>query len=155
MVDSLILKTASLLDLETACEVLEAQFAEHDIVLAPDALRAAVEGLVTDERRGALVLAWEGETPVGLAVLATTWTLEHGGLVGWLDELYVRPARRSRGIGTALLERTCALAHERGCLALELEVDAAHGRAARLYERAGFGRLARSRWSRRLEPPAR
>ncbi len=70
----------------------------------------------------------------------------------WLDELYVLPARRSEGIGTALLERTSALARERGCLALELEVDANHGRAARLYERAGFGRLARTRRSRRLEP---
>src|SRR5579872_5729184 len=44
-----------------------------------------------------------GPVPVGLAYLAYTWTLEHGGQSAWLDELYVVPGERSRGVGTALL----------------------------------------------------
>ena len=97
-----------------------------------------------------MLIARELSEPLGIAVLAYTWTLEHGGLVAWLDELYVVPAARGRGVGRALLDTACSEASRRGCLAVELEVDRAHGRAEGLYERAGFIPLPRARWSRAL-----
>lgn len=151
--DPLRITRASAVDTSAVCTLLQGQFSEHRIALAPDTLRAAVEGLVKVPLRGVVLLAREGNADVGIGVLATTWTLEHGGLVAWLDELYVVPARRGYGIGSALLERAREVAREQGCIALELEVDAAHSRAARLYERTGFRRLERSRWSLRLAPP--
>ena len=114
----------------------------------------AIAGLVTVPDRGALLLARESEEAVGVAVLAYIWTLEHGGLVAWLDELYVVPWQRCRGTGRALLDRALAEAGARGCVAIELEVDREHARAESLYERAGFGRLPRSRWSLTLPKSA-
>lgn len=84
---------------------------------------------------------------MGVAILATTWTVEHGGLVAWLDELYVVPERRGLGIGQSLLSHAVAEAKALGCLAVELEVDEAHARAENLYARNGFGRLPRRRWA--------
>jgi RimJ/RimL family protein N-acetyltransferase len=78
--------------------------------------------------------------------MAYTWTFEHGGRVAWLDELYVVPERRSRGIGRAMVARALAAAREAGCRAVDLEVDADHERAEHLYARHGFRRLARTRW---------
>src|SRR5215472_1088667 len=101
--------------------------------------------------RGALLLALEGDERVGLAALSYTWTLEHGGLVAWLDELYVLPRCRGRGLGTALLHAAQNVAKMAGCAALELEVEATHRRAENLYQRAGFEPLPRARWALRLE----
>lgn len=137
-------------DASDAVRLLAAQFDEHQIALPAARLASAVAGLVGPAGRGAMLLAREAEHPVGLAALSYVWTLEHGGLVAWLDELYVVPDRRGHGVGSALLERAAALAREAGCLAIDLEVDREHSRAESLYERAGFKRLPRSRWVRKL-----
>jgi GNAT superfamily N-acetyltransferase len=129
-----------------ALALLEAQFAEHSIVVEQDALDAGVLGLVDASRRGAVLLAREGPRAVGVAVLSYTWALEHGGRVAWLEELYVVPDRRGGGIGRALLDHAVAHCREAGCRALDLEVAEDHRRAERLYERAGFRPLRRARW---------
>lgn len=140
-------------DRGAAVALLAAQFAEHAIALDEARLDAAVAGLVDSPGRGAVLLARAEAQPVGLATLAYTWSLEHGGLVAWLDELYVVPARRGAGLGRALVERAVAYVLAQGCLALELEVDHEHARAERLYQRCGFVRLPRSRWVRPLGVP--
>jgi GNAT superfamily N-acetyltransferase len=112
-------------------------------------LSRAVEGLVTERSRGAVLLALDPE-PVGVAALAYTWTLEHGGPVAWLEELFVIPERRNGGVGRMLLHRAMEVARDRGCRAVDLEVDFDHARAERLYEREGFTALPRRRWTRRL-----
>jgi GNAT superfamily N-acetyltransferase len=130
--------------------LLAAQLAEHAIELAPDRLASAVDGVLADPARGVLFVARAEGTAVGVAYLSFTWTLEHGGPVGWLEELYVVPSQRGRGIGTALLDVVGRRARAAGCGAVELEVDAGHARAARLYTRHGFRELPRTRFSLRL-----
>lgn len=135
--------------LDAVLALLGAQLAEHAIDLPGSTLRDAVRGTLDDPRRGAIFLAHDPE-PVGVAVVAFTWTLEHGGLVGWLEELYVVPAERGRGLGGQLLEHVLGFARQAGCHAVELEVDAGHARAEHLYGRAGFTLQPRRRWTRRL-----
>jgi GNAT superfamily N-acetyltransferase len=146
---------ASLEDLDVAVALLAHQFEEHGIALQSTDLAEAVKGHLVDERRGAVLVAGDPE-PVGVAVLAYIWTLEHGGLVAWLEELYVVSARRGRGVGQALLERAVEVAREHGCRAVDLEVDVDHARAERLYRRNGFVGLPRRRWALSLTSrPAR
>ncbi len=127
--------------------LLEAQFREHHIELGP--LAEAVRGMLSEPARGVILLA-RAPGPVGVAVVAFTWTLEHGGATAWLDELFVLPAHRGRGVGRALLHRALAIAKDHGCAAVDLEVDADHARAERLYEREGFAPHTRRRWVKRL-----
>lgn len=54
-----------------------------------------------------------------------------------LEDLYVRPAERGRGIGRALLERVGALAVERGCGRFEWTVLDWNADAIGFYERMG------------------
>ncbi|HEU4536646.1 MAG TPA: GNAT family N-acetyltransferase [Polyangiaceae bacterium] len=140
-------------DRGAAVALLAAQFAEHAIALDEARLVDALAGLVDSPGRGAVLLARVEAQPVGLAALTYTWSLERGGLVAWLDELYVVPARRGAGLGRALLDRAVTHALAQGCLALELEVDHGHARAERLYQRSGFVRLPRTRWVRPFGAP--
>lgn len=130
-----------------ALPLVQAQYREHRISL-PAALAEALRGLLP--RRGALLLASEAGADIGVAALSYTWTLERGGKVAWLDELYVVPGRRGEGIGRTLLRRALREARAQGCRALELEVVRGHGRAANLYLREGFTDLRRNRYSRPL-----
>ena len=87
---------------------------------------------------------------VGVAYVAAIPSVEHCGLVAWLEELYVTPTHRSQGIGTALVKAVLARARKMDIVALDLEIDAEHSRAESLYRRLGFRPLNRSRWVREL-----
>jgi ribosomal protein S18 acetylase RimI-like enzyme len=147
--------------------LLREQFAEHAIEVADDALDAALRAVLADRAapdcaapdraapdraRGFFLLAQVEQRLAGVAYVALTWTLEHGGRTAWLEELYVPPELRNRGIGRALLRAALGTARERGCAAVDLEVERDHARAENLYRREGFAPLARSRWVRRLAP---
>jgi GNAT superfamily N-acetyltransferase len=142
-----IVTTATLAE---ALPLLAAQFEEHHIEVEPRALEAAAAALADSSNRGALILAREAGSPAAIAAMTFTWSLEHAGRIAWLEELYVRGDRRSRGIGKKLLEHACSVAGRAGCRAIELEVTEDHLRAERLYERSSFRFLARRRWVRRL-----
>lgn len=137
-------------DTDDVLPLLATQLGEHDVAIGRDALRAAILGLVSKKERGAILLAREGSRPVGIAVLAYTWTVEHGGHVTWLDELYVVPELRERGLGTRLLRAAMEHARRDGCIAMDLEVDVEHARVESLYLRHGFASLPRRRFARKL-----
>jgi ribosomal protein S18 acetylase RimI-like enzyme len=138
-------------DIEPIHHLLLSQFAEHSISVPHTSLEQAIGELLKDARKGVCLVAREGGEIVGVAVISLAWTLEHGGKSAWLDELYVLPECRGRGVGQALLEQAITAAREMGCAALDLEVDQDHTRAERLYVRAGFQSLARSRWVKYLK----
>src|SRR5579863_8437508 len=92
-------------DVDAVVALLASQFEEHRIDFQREELRGAVAGLLADASRGAVLIARDPE-PIGVAVLAYIWTLEHGGRVAWLDELFVVAEGRARGVGRALLVET-------------------------------------------------
>lgn len=99
-----------------------------------DALRPLLEGIP----HGAAYLIGPPRAPIGYIVVTFGWSIEFGGMDGFVDELYVRPGVRGRGVaGEVLISLPRALAGA-GLKALHLEVGAENAGAARLYKRAGF-----------------
>ena len=145
------IETAQAADLTPIIQLLRTQLEEHDIVLTTQALQRATAGLIENHSLGRILTARRDGALVGVAVISFLWTLEHGGPAAWLDEVYVEPARRGAGIGRQLVEAAMQVARDSGCIALDLEVDAGHDAAERLYERMGFRRHQRVRWVRMLD----
>ena len=145
------IRTARAADANRLIGLLGIQLREHGVTLDARLLARAVRGLLRRPELGRFLVAADGSDVVGFAALSFLWTLEHGGRAAWLDELYVVPQRRGRGIGRALLSAAYGIAREAGAIALDLEIEKGHARAASLYRREGFERLSRERWSRRLE----
>ncbi len=83
-----------------------------------------------------LVALLAGE--VGLAVLSLRPNVWSDGPAALLDELYVAPGHRSRGLGAALLAATEDHARSRGAQELEIGVDTGDVDARRCYERHGY-----------------
>jgi GNAT superfamily N-acetyltransferase len=130
--------------------LLSGQFTELEIAVPAERLAQAVDGVLGDGSRGVFLLALHARESIGVAYLSYQWTLEHGGKIAWLEELYIEPRFRSLGLGRELLAATLDHARSVGCLAVDLEVEQAHPRAANLYRREGFVPLGRSRFYRRL-----
>jgi ribosomal protein S18 acetylase RimI-like enzyme len=146
MISGLRIERANSEDKEIVAALLIHQFREHAIETSQERLAWAVDQVLHDEDHGFFLLAKVSDCTLGVANVAFSWTLEHGGKSAWLDELYVMPEYRGRGIGTALLKEAIAEARHSGCAAVDLEVDENHRKAQNLYQREGFRRLFRSRW---------
>jgi GNAT superfamily N-acetyltransferase len=98
----------------------------------------ALEHALFGTRRAADVLVAEvrGEI-VGFALFFPTFStfLARPGL--WLEDLYVKPAHRGRGVGARLLRAVAAVAVERGCGRFEWSVLDWNAPAIGFYERLG------------------
>ena len=102
--------------------------------------RAALGPLLEGSPLGAVWLIGPKMAPVGYVVASFGWSIEMGGIDGFVDELWIREKVRGRGMGSeALLALMKALAGA-GVKALHLEVNARNEGATRIYERAGFRR---------------
>jgi GNAT superfamily N-acetyltransferase len=144
------IRSASAEDIESVTSLLRKQLEEHRIDTSDDAVQLAINGMLADRDRGFILVALNDKRPVGVAYVSFTWTLEHGGKSAWLEELYVLPDERDRGLGKAMLRAVLEKAREAGCAAVDLEVEIQHARAERLYAREGFRPHTRSRWVRAL-----
>lgn len=87
---------------------------------------------------GSTIALLAGEPANGVALLTLRPNVWYDGPVALLDELYVRPDLRGRGIGTALLHRAVEVVRERGGRLMEINVDEDDSGARRFYERHGF-----------------
>ena len=116
------------------------EFYHSDAVLHPIPRghfeKTAEEALKSGTYAEIYLLEYEGE-PAGYGLTARTFSQEAGGQVLWIEELYIREAFRSRGLGReffSYLEE-----NNKGVLSrLRLEVEADNTRAISLYERLGY-----------------
>jgi GNAT superfamily N-acetyltransferase len=88
------------------------------------------------ERNTVAILA--GTPAVAVAVVTFRPNVWYAGEVALLDELYVIPELRGRGIGSAVIHQLFALGRVRGVDLIEINVDERDVDAQRFYERHGF-----------------
>jgi GNAT superfamily N-acetyltransferase len=91
-----------------------------------------------------VVVLLAGDPAVGVALLTLRPSVWYEGPVAVLDELYVMPAERGRGIGTALLKAAETACRQRGAGLLEINVDGEDRDARRFYERHGYANRERN-----------
>ena len=144
------IRPAAIDDLDAVTTLLVAQLREHAVDTPAAAIGDSVGAVIRHPERGRILVARDRGTVVGVAALSFVWPIEHGGMSAWLEELYVVPDARGRGIGTALLRAALRAATEAGAVAVDLEVAVGHERAANLYAREGFQPVPRARWVRPL-----
>jgi len=108
---------------------------------APDEVTATEEQLVDvlfGERPAAeVLLAFEAESAVGFAVYFynfSTW-LGRAGL--YLEDLFVKPEKRGKGYGRALLVELAKIARDRGCGRMEWAVLNWNEPAIKFYQTLG------------------
>ncbi|MEE2946153.1 MAG: GNAT family N-acetyltransferase [Pseudomonadota bacterium] len=126
-------------DLEKLTQLVAAFHAEIGISSEETARERALIPMLDGSPYGIVYLIGPTRAPIGYIAITFSWSIEFGGMIATLDEFYVRPQIRGRGIGTeALLSLRKTLAQSE-VNALFLEVQDTDGKAKRLYQKAGFG----------------
>lgn len=127
--------TPSLPELEDMVLALYAEDPSGEPITREKVRRTAAELLARPDK-GRIVLFDLGGETIGYAIVIHYWSNEYGGDIATLDEIYVRPPWRGRGVGSAFIEHVAATWD--GVVALQLEVTPRNGRALALYRRSGF-----------------
>jgi GNAT superfamily N-acetyltransferase len=136
--DSFTIQPAQLSDVPVILQLIQ-DLATYE--RAPDDVSATEEQLrrvlFSDKPSAEVLIAREGEAPVGFAVYFhnfSTW-LGRPGL--YLEDLFVKPEKRGKGYGRALLQRLARIAHERGCGRMEWAVLDWNDPAIQFYKKLG------------------
>lgn len=111
---------------------------EAEITQEEDTRRGALLPLLEGSPHGAVYLAGPARAPIGYVIVCFGWSVEFGGMDGFVDELYIRPGVRGRGLGSEILLTLPKALAKAGLRALHLEVAGDSARARKLYERTGF-----------------
>jgi GNAT superfamily N-acetyltransferase len=106
----------------------------HEVVATEEGLRLALFG---PRPYAEVVLAEDAGAPVGFALFFHTFSTFLGQPGIYLEDLFVVPEARGRGVGRALLAHLAQLAAERGCGRVEWAVLDWNAPAIRFYDSLG------------------
>lgn len=126
------LSTIAAFNCQLAREIDEAR-------LDPTPLAAAVAAQLDDPTLGRYWLAFQDGIAIGQLRLWQEWYDWGNGLLWWLDNVYVRPRYRRRGVTRVLFDHVFALASaDPRVLGFRLHVAKANAIAQQSYEALGF-----------------
>jgi GNAT superfamily N-acetyltransferase len=115
-------------------ELAEYERLSHEVVATEEMLR---ESLFGERVMAEVVIAYWDDEAVGFALFFHNFSTFLGRPGIYLEDLYVQPHARGKGIGRALLVHLARLAQERGCGRLEWAVLDWNEPAIRFYRNLG------------------
>ena len=115
----------------------------HEVVATEEGLRASLFGRRPDAE---VVIAWAGDEAAGFALYFHNYSTFLGRRGIYLEDLFVRPAWRGKGLGRRLLAYLAELAVERACGRLEWSVLDWNVDAIRFYR--SVGAVSMDDWTR-------
>jgi ribosomal protein S18 acetylase RimI-like enzyme len=128
-------------DLEAVLALHRDFFAEDGYAFREEESRANLALLLDDPGLGRVFVLDDldgGGTVAGYLVLTFGFSLEFHGRNAVVDELYIAPGHRGRGLGTKALAAAEAACRELGIRAIHLVVERYKTEAQALYRRVGF-----------------
>src|ERR1700733_7463280 len=137
----ILIRTASPSDMPALVNLVEQYWSFEDIA-GFDARRieSLLQAALFAEGRARCWLAEQAGEVGGYLLAVFVFSLEHGGMMGEIDEFFVTPAFRRRGIGAALLMQAENVLRESGVRRLQLQLGSRNARARDFYAARGYGR---------------
>ena len=131
-------KVAKLAELDVLVELVQ-EFYEFEQISFNELIHQnALKTLIENESLGRVWLIYWEEIVIGYVAIAFDYSIELGGRIACLDEIYLRENYRGRGIGTETLEFV-----EKACLdfninSIYLEVERDNLKAQQFYRKIGY-----------------
>ncbi|WP_093027339.1 GNAT family N-acetyltransferase [Ruegeria marina] len=138
-------------DLDRITAMVASFHAETGIEMTETLCREALLPLLEGIPHGCAYLIGPARAPLGYVIVSFGWSIACGGMDGFVDEIWIRPAVRRRGIASEVLTELPKALAGAGLKALHLKLDRDNETAQRLCVRARFqGRDPRTLMTRRL-----
>ena len=106
-------------------------------VINESKINKTVEELLENPIKGRIIIFEVDEIITGYSIIVFYWSNEYGGDFLQIDELYVKPEWRNKGIGTSFFEFLLR-EYKENKVALSLEVTPANNKAIEYYRKIGF-----------------
>jgi GNAT superfamily N-acetyltransferase len=132
------MRQARLKDIPVLIELMSSFYAESGYDLNHQHAEKAFATLVANEKLGYVWLIDEDGKQAGYLVVTFRFGMEYGGMIAYLDDLYIIPEHRNRGLSTTMLGQVRDLCKELGILAITVEVAPNNGPAQTVYRRMGL-----------------
>ena len=113
----------------------------------------AFTALLADERLGHVWLIQADSQDVGHVVVTLCFSMEYGGPIAFVDDLFVQRSFRRAGLGAAALAEVRHFCANRGVRAIFVETGQEIAAAQSVYRRAGFVNTARQLLMLKLAAP--
>lgn len=151
--ESSVLKKASTAETAELVELMAEFYAESGYPLNRRRTTATFATLLSDSRLGhAWLIQSDGET-AGYIVVVMGYSMEYGGLIAYVDDLFIRPAFRRSGLATEALKYVQPFCAGLEARAVYLEVGVANAAAQAVYRQMGFVNVERQVMALQLADP--
>jgi GNAT superfamily N-acetyltransferase len=125
-------------DLDDLLPLMRAYCDFYEVAPTDEQLLTLSRALIADpDGAGFQLLAREGGEPLGFATTFWRWSTTDGGQIAYMNDLFVVPAARGKGIGRALIEECRRRAVAKGMLTLDWVTALDNHTAQRLYDTTG------------------
>lgn len=138
---SIIIRKAELNDIETLSNMLNELFSIEDDFI-PDSVKQkkGLELIISGIDGGGIFIAQYGTRVAGMMNLQKIVSTAAGGFSVLLEDLYVEPDMRGRGIGSMLINHAVGWSKEEQAVRIQLGADARNAPALGFYQSKGFMR---------------
>lgn len=138
--NNLAIEQATAKDASIVLPLLIQFFEEESLNLDYERLSLAITAMLNDSR-SAIFVAWSEQAAIGVATVTTTSQGLEFDRYAELEDLYVLPQARQKGIGRALIDRVKQWCSQNDCSVLSVVVTAEDQATRNLisyYEKQGF-----------------
>jgi GNAT superfamily N-acetyltransferase len=137
LADGVEIRTARTDEIEEMLPLIRAYCEFYETEPNDAGIRKMFETLITEPSQGVVFIARDDGRAVGFATLDWKWSSLKGARLGYLEDLFVDPEARGRGIADALIEVCAERCRELGMPALEWLTAPDNHRAQKVYNRTG------------------
>lgn len=113
-------------------------YEEYDVnyIITTENINKTIQHLISHPDHGSFRCMYLNEVLVGYTILINYWSNEYGGIIVFIDELYIKPSFRNQGFGSLFLKTLESKFPNINTFALE--VSPANKHAIHLYLKNGF-----------------
>jgi GNAT superfamily N-acetyltransferase len=124
-------------DVESLLPLMRGYCDFYEVSPSDAGLRELAETVIADPGEGSLFVADERGELIGFAVMGMKWASTRGSRAGHLEDLFVAPEARGKGVADAMIARCAERCRELGGTALGWITATDNHRAQQVYDRIG------------------
>jgi|SRR5208337_484979 len=122
-----------------------------DQPITDEKISATFKELNQNQSRGQIIVFEKRRVIIGYAIVIFYWSNEYGGDILHVDELYVKPEHRRRGVATCFFRRLSEIFKDKARL-MQLEVSPTNSIAMNYYRKLGFKQTRNAHLARDIIP---
>lgn len=131
-------RPVSTMDIDLAVRLMRDFYAIDNYPIDTEKSASLLAQFIANPDLGRIWLIEDNGKTVGYIILTFIFSFEYGGTIAFVDELYLSPEARGKGIGKSSIAFIASEAAKLSLKLLYLEVEHHNSNAQKLYLAAGF-----------------